>query len=84
MSGDLVYVVHPETAVAQALQGGLLAADYDVVSMSTVSEVEERAEGVKLAASFSEIDPETRQAVQQYAKDMAFLRKELRQATEEE
>ena len=26
----------------------------------------------------------TRQAVQQYAKDMAFLRKELRQATEEE
>ena len=32
---------HPETAVAQALQGGLLAADYDVVSMSSVGEVEE-------------------------------------------
>ena len=49
----------------------------------TVSEVEERADGVKLAATFSEIDPETREAVQQYASDMAFLKKELRQATED-
>jgi stage II sporulation protein AA (anti-sigma F factor antagonist) len=49
----------------------------------TVSEVEERADGVKLAATFSEIEPETREAVQQYATDMAFLKKELRQATEE-
>jgi len=47
----------------------------------TVSEVEERPDGVKLAATFSEIEPETRQAVQQYAQDMAFLKKELRQAT---
>ncbi len=50
----------------------------------TVNEVEERADGVKLVASFSELDPETRQAVQQYASDMAFLKKELRQATEDE
>jgi len=49
----------------------------------TVNEVEERTDGVKLVASFSELDPETRQAVQQYASDMAFLKKELRQATEE-
>ena len=47
----------------------------------TISEVEERPDGVKLAATFSEIEPETRQAVQQYAQDMAFLKKELRQAT---
>lgn len=47
----------------------------------TISEVEERPDGVKLAATFSEIEPETRGAVQQYAADMAFLKKELRQAT---
>ncbi len=47
----------------------------------TISEVEERPDGVKLAATFSEIEPETRKAVQQYAADMAFLKKELRQAT---
>jgi len=49
----------------------------------TVSELEERSDGVKLAATFSEIDAETKKAVQQYAKDMAFLKKELRQATQE-
>jgi hypothetical protein len=47
----------------------------------TISEVEERPDGVKLAATFSEIEPDTRTAVQQYAADMAFLKKELRQAT---
>lgn len=47
----------------------------------TVSELEERPDGVKLAAQFSEIEPETRKAVQQYAADIAFLKKELRQAT---
>jgi predicted hydrocarbon binding protein/CheY-like chemotaxis protein len=41
MSGDLVYVVHPEAAVADALRGGLQAADYDVVNMSSVLEVEQ-------------------------------------------
>ena len=48
----------------------------------TINEVEERPGGVKLAAAFSELDAETRQAVQQYAQDMAFLKKELRKATE--
>ena len=47
----------------------------------TVSELEERPDGVKLGARFVEIEPETRQAVQQYAADLAFLKKELRQAT---
>src|SRR5262245_45158051 len=48
----------------------------------TVSEVEERPDGVKLAATFVELEPETRAAVKQYAADMAFLKKELRSATE--
>ena len=47
----------------------------------TVEELEERADGVKIGASFSEIDDETRNAVQQYSEDMAFLKNELRQAT---
>ena len=48
----------------------------------TVNEVEERPDGVKMAASFSQIEPETLAAVKQYASDMAFLKKELRSATE--
>jgi predicted hydrocarbon binding protein/CheY-like chemotaxis protein len=40
MGGDLVYVVHPELRVANTLRGGLEAADYEVVSMSTVSDAE--------------------------------------------
>ena len=48
----------------------------------TINEVEERPDGVKLVASFSQIDPETLAAVKQYASDMAFLKKELRSATE--
>jgi anti-anti-sigma factor len=48
----------------------------------TISEVEERPDGVKLAATFSQIEPETLAAVKQYATDMAFLKKELRSATE--
>jgi len=48
----------------------------------TVSEVEERPDGVKLAAAFSQIEPETLAAVKQYAADMAFLKRELRSATE--
>ena len=47
-----------------------------------VSEVEERPDGVKLAATFAEIEPETLSAVKQYASDMAYLKKELRSATE--
>ncbi|MEM7309242.1 MAG: STAS domain-containing protein [Planctomycetota bacterium] len=48
----------------------------------TISEVEERPDGVKIGAAFSEIEPETRTAVQQYAEDLAFLKSELRKATE--
>jgi len=40
MAGDLVYVVHPESAVAAKLRGGLQEADYQVVAMSTVNDAE--------------------------------------------
>jgi len=40
MAGDLVYVVHPELSVAAKLRGGLQAADYQVVAMSTVDDAE--------------------------------------------
>ncbi len=48
----------------------------------TIQEVEERPDGVKLRTSFSELDKETQNAIAQYAKDMAYLKKELRKATE--
>jgi anti-anti-sigma factor len=48
----------------------------------TISEVEERPDGVKIGAAFSAIDADTRTAVQQYAEDLAFLKTELRRATE--
>ena len=51
-------------------------------AMVTINEVEERPDGVKIGASFSEIDPETRSAVEQYAEDLAFQKCELRRATE--
>lgn len=46
-----------------------------------VDEVEERPDGVKIGASFAQIDDGTRRAVQQYADDMTFLKGELRRAT---
>jgi hypothetical protein len=48
----------------------------------TVNELEERPDGIKVGAAFSQIEPETLAAVKQYAADMAFLKKELRSATE--
>ncbi len=47
-----------------------------------VTVLEERPEGVKVGANFTEIDTETRDAVRQYAQDMAFLKEELRKATD--
>ncbi|MCE9594478.1 MAG: STAS domain-containing protein [Planctomycetes bacterium] len=47
----------------------------------TVSEIEERTDGVKVGATFAKIDDKTLEAVRQYAKDLKFLRDELRKAT---
>lgn len=51
-------------------------------AVCVVSEVEERPDGVKVGASFKAIDGTTREAIKQYARDMAFLRDELRKATD--
>jgi hypothetical protein len=51
-------------------------------AVATISEVEERPEGVKVTASFKEIDEETRGHVRQYAADMAYLKDEFRKATD--
>lgn len=51
-------------------------------ALAVVSEVEERPDGVKVGASFKAIDDTTRKAIQQYAKDLAFLKEELRRATD--
>ena len=51
-------------------------------ALVTVHDLEERPDGVKVSANFGEIDDETRKAVQQYSEDMAFLKQELRKATE--
>jgi anti-anti-sigma factor len=48
-----------------------------------IDSLEERAEGVKVGARFHEIDDDTREAVRQYSEDMAFLKQELKKATEE-
>jgi anti-anti-sigma factor len=46
-----------------------------------VSDVEERADSVKIGAAFTKIDDKTRQAAKQYAADLRFLKDELRKAT---
>jgi anti-anti-sigma factor len=51
-------------------------------AVAVVEEVEERPEGVKVGASFKAIDDTTKKAIQQYAKDLAFLKEELRKATD--
>jgi anti-anti-sigma factor len=51
-------------------------------AVAVVSEVEERPDGVKVRASFKAIDDTTRKAIQQYASDLAFLKEELRRATD--
>jgi hypothetical protein len=51
-------------------------------ALATVSEVEERSDGVKVGAAFSKIDDKTQAAVRQYSADLRFLKDELRKATE--
>jgi anti-anti-sigma factor len=51
-------------------------------ALATATEVEERPDGVKVCFEFKEISDETRDAVKQYSADMAYLKEELREATE--
>jgi len=51
-------------------------------AVATVSEVEERPDAVKVQMTFKEIEESTRASVKQYAADMAYLKEELRKATD--
>ncbi len=51
-------------------------------AVTTISEVEERADGIKIVSSFSKIDGEIRDAIKQYSADLAYLKDELKKATE--
>jgi anti-anti-sigma factor len=51
-------------------------------AVCTVREVEERSDGVKVGAKFTQIDQATKDAIDRYASDMAFLKDELRKATD--
>lgn len=51
-------------------------------AIAEVREIEERDESVKVGAGFTEIADDVREAVQQYSKDLQFLKDELRKATE--
>jgi anti-anti-sigma factor len=50
-------------------------------ALAMVSEIEERTDGVKVAAAFEKIDDKTLGAVRQYSADLRFLKDELRKAT---
>ena len=52
-------------------------------AVATVSEVEERTDGVRIGAAFSKIDEKTLGAVRQYAADLTLIRDEVRKATED-
>lgn len=52
-----------------------------VEAITTVGEIEEREDGVKIGASFTRIDDKTLAAVRQYSTDLKFLKDELRKAT---
>lgn len=47
---------------------------------ATITEVEERTDGVKIGASFAKIDDKTREAVRQYSEDLKLIRDEVRKA----
>jgi anti-anti-sigma factor len=50
-----------------------------VEAVVTVTEVEERADGIKARARFLKLDDSVKKAVEQYAQDLAFLKSELRE-----
>jgi anti-sigma B factor antagonist len=51
-------------------------------AICVIKEIEERPDGVKVGAAFKTIDNATREAIKQLASDMAFLKDELRKATD--
>jgi anti-sigma B factor antagonist len=53
-----------------------------VEAAAAVTRIEERPDGVKVSAEFKDLNEETQGLVAQYAKDMAFLKRELEDATD--
>jgi len=51
-------------------------------AVMTISEIEERSDGIKIVSSFSEVSAEIRDAIHQYSADLAYLKDELKKATE--
>ncbi len=51
-------------------------------AVMTISEVEERSDGIKIVSSFSEVSDEIKDAIHQYSADLAYLKDELKKATE--
>ena len=47
-------------------------------TLARVVQIEERPEGVKVRLDFESLDEQTAQQIKQYAEDMAFLKRELR------
>jgi anti-anti-sigma factor len=47
---------------------------------ATITEVEERTDGVKIGATFTKIDDKTLEAVRQYSEDLKLIRAEVRKA----
>lgn len=48
----------------------------------TIKEIEERPDGVKVGATFKQIDNATRDAIEKYADDMRIIKDEVRRATD--
>ena len=51
-------------------------------SLCVIRELDERADSVKVGAVYTKIDDATRTAIKQYSTDMAFLKDELKKATD--
>jgi anti-anti-sigma factor len=50
-------------------------------AICTVTEVEERPDGVRVGTQFKELDAAAREEIRQYAKDLAYLKEELRRSS---
>lgn len=78
---DMGQMLSVGTALSAKFRLPLLKRGYCEAKVD-VTVLEERADGVKVGCRFDEIDDATRDAVKQYAKDMQFLKDELKKATD--
>ena len=78
---DMGQMLAVGTRITTKFRLPLLKAGF-VEATVAVTLLEEREGGVKVGCTFEEIGDEAREAVGQYAKDMEFLKEELRKATQ--